>query len=284
MTDQPFLTGLFGTSILASGSPQIHEAEADAQGVRLVYKLYDFAALGLGESDLPAMLDAARLMGFAGLNITHPYKQAVIPFLDALSEEAATIGAVNTITFRDGKTKGYNTDCLGFGESLVRGLPGASFGRVVQLGAGGAGAAVAHALLGHGTGGLVIHDRENGRAAELVARLAGLYGAGRVALGEDVAASIAAADGLVNATPMGMAAHPGLPVPADALRPDLWVADIVYFPLETELLRRAREAGCRTLDGSGMVVFQAAAAFDLFTGLASDRERMLASFRATLKC
>jgi shikimate dehydrogenase len=279
-----YLTGLFGTLILASRSPDLHEREADAQGVRLVYLLYDFDELGLTEADLPKMLDAARAMGFAGLNITHPYKQAVVPHLDSVSEEAARIGAVNTITFRDGRTKGYNTDCSGFAESLERGLANARFERVVQVGAGGAGAATAHALLGRGAGHVVVHDQDRARAACLVAKLADCYGSDRAGVGEDVAASLASADGLVNATPMGMKAHAGLPVPAEALRPDLWVADIVYFPLETELLRAARALGCRTLDGSGMVVFQAAAAFDLFTGLGSNRERMLASFRESRPC
>jgi shikimate dehydrogenase len=280
---QRFLTGLIGNGIGASRSPWLHEQEAEALGVRLVYMLYDLAALGLGADELPAMIAAAKRMRFSGVNVTHPYKQAVIPHLDALSDGAARIGAVNTIAFVEGRAIGYNTDSLGFGEALTRGLPGAALGRVVQIGAGGAGAATAHALLDRGVGRLVLHDQDEGRLAGLLASLTDAFGADRVELGIDLARSLAEADGVVNATPMGMVEHPGLPLPESSLRPDLWVADIVYFPLETELLRRARARGCRTLDGSFMVVFQAAAAFEIFTGLASDRERMLDAFRRSLE-
>jgi shikimate dehydrogenase len=278
-----FLTGLIGNGIGASRSPWLHEQEADALGVRLVYMLYDLAALDVGAEDLPALIEAAKRLRFSGVNVTHPYKQAVIPHLDALSADAERIGAVNTIAFVDGRAIGYNTDGLGFGEALSRGLPGAPLDRVVQIGAGGAGAATAHALLNSGAGRLVLHDQSEDRVAALADSLTRAFGSDRVEIGADLVRSLAEADGVVNATPMGMVEHPGLPLPESSLRADLWVADIVYFPLETELLRLARARGCRTLDGSFMVVFQAAAAFEIFTGLASDRERMLDAFRRALE-
>jgi shikimate dehydrogenase len=272
------LAGLFGDGIGASRAPWLHEREGDAQGVRLVYTLYDFAELGLSAADLPAMLEAACRMRFAGVNVTHPYKQAVIPFLDELADDARRIGAVNTVAFRDGRAIGFNTDARGFAESLRRGLPDAALDVVVQVGAGGAGAATAHALLERGARLLVLHDRDAARVAALAEALAAAYGRERIHVTADLAASLAAADGVVNATPVGMAEHPGLPIPGESLRPALWVADVVYFPRETELLRQARAAGCRTLDGTGMAVFQAAAAFEIFTGLRADAERMLATF------
>ena len=272
------LTGLFGKNIGESRSPFLHEREAQAQGISLVYRLYDFAALGLEADDLPGMLGSAVEIGFAGINVTYPFKQAIIPLLDELSENAARVGAVNTVAFRDGRLFGENTDSLGFAESVRRGLAGASLESVVQLGAGGGGAAVAHALLDAGTQALTLVDPEADRAAGLVGSLARLYPGRRIAVGRDLEHDLARADGLVNATPVGMSGHPGSPIPLDLLRPALWVADIVYFPLETELLRAAHALGCRTMDGSGMVVFQAAAAFDVFTGLEADRERMLRSF------
>lgn len=271
-----FLAGLVGQGIGASRSPWLHEREADAQGVRLIYSLYDLAdAAGLGDA-LPATLDAARRMGFSGLNVTHPYKQTVIPFLDDLAEGARRIGAVNTVAFRDGRSTGYNTDYLGFAEGLRRGLAGASFENVVQLGAGGAGAATAYALLEHGTAKLYVFDVERERAEALAAGLGSSFGEERVHVVVGLGSALEAADGVVNASPVGMVGHPGLPLSLDHLRPSKWVADIVYFPLETELLKEARAIGCRTLDGIARVVFQAAAAFDIFTGLTADRERMLA--------
>jgi shikimate dehydrogenase len=274
------LVGLIGSGIQASRTPALHEREAAEQGLRLVYRLIDLDVLGLGPEALPRLLEAAEWMGFAGLNITYPCKQAVVPLLDELSPDAAALGAVNTVVLRNGRRIGHNTDCSGFAESFRRGLPDAPRGRVVQLGAGGAGAAVGQALLAEGVGRLAIADTEPGRAASLAGQLSARFGAGRAAAVADLAAEMAAADGLVNCTPVGMAKLPGTPLPVALLRPALWVAEIVYFPLETELLRAARALGCRTLDGGGMAVFQAAGAFRLFTGREPDPARMLAHFAA----
>jgi shikimate dehydrogenase len=269
-----FLTGLVGSGIAASRSPWLHESEASAQGVRLIYSLYDLPQAS-SPGDLANLIAAASTMGFSGLNVTHPFKQTVMSLLDEISDDARAIGAVNTICFVDGRTVGFNTDHLGFAESLKRGLAGQEFGKVVQLGAGGAGSATAHALLQHGARELVIHDVEAARAQALAKRLADSFESASVSVTDDPVASLEGADGLVNASPVGMIGHPGLPIPPSSIAPPLWVADVIYFPLETELLRAARGAGCTTVNGVAMVVFQAAAAFDLFTGLVSDRERML---------
>jgi shikimate dehydrogenase len=203
----------------------------------------------------------------------------VIPLLDELSSDARAIGAVNTVVFgRDGRTTGHNTDWSGFYESFGRELSDAPRERVAQLGAGGAGSAVAHALLTAGVERLQIFDTYRDRAAGLAADLNRRFGAGRAAPTDDAAGAVAAADGLVNTTPVGMVGHPGMPVPRDWLRPGLWVAEIVYFPLETELLRTARAVGCRTMDGGMMAVFQAVGAFRLFTGIEPDADRMIRHF------
>lgn len=276
------LVGLVGHDILASRSPWLHEREGAVQGLNLVYSLFDFAATGRGAEALPRLLDAAAETGFAGLNVTHPFKQQVIPCLDELSPGAARIGAVNTVVFRDGRKIGHNTDVTGFARSLARGLPGADLSCVVQFGAGGAGAATAKALLESGAEELRVVDTDAARRDALVAKLRHEFASRRIEAAELGSAALVRATGLVNATPMGMVKYPGSPLPATELHPDRWVADIVYFPLETQLLREARVAGCRTLDGSGMAVFQAADAFDLFTGLKSDPERMLRSFVESL--
>jgi len=275
------LIGLIGAGIQSSRSPALHMKEGAEQGLAYIYRPIDIAALGLSAEALPELIAAARRFGFAGLNITHPCKQSVIPLLDALSDDAQAIGAVNTVVFAaDGRTVGHNTDWSGFAESFRRELADAPRARVVQLGAGGAGAAVAHALLTLGVGVLSIFDTDGARAGGLAADLCARFGAARAVSLADPVPAIATADGLVNTTPVGMTGHPGMPVAAAALRPDLWVADVVYFPLETELLRTARRVGCRTMSGGTMAVFQAVGAFRLFTGLEPDAERMIRHFAA----
>jgi len=274
------LAGLIGAGIQASRTPALHEHEGDAQGMRYLYRLIDLDSLKLDSNALPDLLMAAERMNFTGLNITFPCKQAIIPLLDELSPEARSIGAVNTVVLKGGKRIGHNTDCLGFAEGFRRGLKDVAVERVVQMGAGGAGAAVAHALLSEGVQRLSIFDVDIRRAQDLADNLNQHFGLGRAIAGQDLPSALAQADGLVNTTPMGMKKLPGMPVPVELLRAELWVAEIVYFPLETELLRNARALGCRTLDGGNMAVFQAVKAFELFSGVAPDAQRMLEHFQS----
>lgn len=272
------LAGLLGRDIQLSRSPQMHEAEAGAQGIKLDYRLFDFAALGMTEEELPAFISDLQAVGYAGINVTHPFKQAVIPLLDELSDGARQVGAVNTIAFRGGRRLGFNTDVTGFAESFRRGLPGARKKVVFQAGAGGAGAATANAMLELGADSVIVQDLNQERAEHLADALRRSFGHERASVSSHLENDIARADGIINASPVGMAAHPGMPVPGELLRTELWVADIVYFPLETELLRQAREIGCAVLDGGGMAVFQAAGAFEIFTGLPADADRMRERF------
>ncbi|PNB71257.1 shikimate dehydrogenase [Pseudomonas sp. GW456-E7] len=273
------LAGLIGAGIQASRTPALHEHEGDAQGLRYLYRLIDLDQLKLDSNALPDLLMAAERMNFTGLNITFPCKQAIIPLLDELSPEARGIGAVNTVVLKNGKRIGHNTDCLGFAEGFRRGLKGVAVERVVQMGAGGAGAAVAHALLSEGVQQLSIFDVDIHRAQDLADNLNQHFGVALAVAGYDLPSALAQADGLVNTTPMGMKKLPGMPVPVELLRAELWVAEIVYFPLETELLRNARALGCRTLDGGNMAVFQAVKAFELFSGVVPDAQRMLEHFQ-----
>jgi shikimate dehydrogenase len=262
------LVGLVGTGIGPSLSPALHEREADRLGLRYLYRRLDLDDLGLPATAIGDVLAAARLAGYDGLNVTHPCKQLVLDHLDELDPQAAAVGAVNTVVLADGRATGHNTDASGFARAVAEGLPDAALGEVVLLGAGGAGAACAHALLSLGAGLLRIFDRDAPRAAALAERL----GPRAVAVGSPATAG---ADGLVHATPTGMRAHPGLPLPADLLDPRLWVADVVYRPLNTALVAAARERGCRVLPGGRMAVHQAADAFRLFTGIEPDADRML---------
>jgi shikimate dehydrogenase len=274
----PCLLGLIGSGIQASKSPALHEAEAAAQGFECRYELLDLDQLGKGIEHLPVLLAEAERRGFAGLNITYPCKQAVIPHLHELSPQARTIGAVNTVHFIQGRRVGHNTDAWGFAESFRQDMTGAAVGSVAQVGAGGAGAATAFALLDLGAGRLRLIDSDQRRAEALAAALAIQFPDRDIRAWPRLEDALRGADGIVNATPMGMARHPGSAIPAALLAPSLWVADIVYFPLNTELLRAARAAGCRTLDGGGMAVHQAARAFEIFTGRIADAARMRRHF------
>ena len=273
------LLGLIGSGIQRSLTPAMQEQEAAHHGMRLHYQLIDLDLSGGSAEDLPLLLKAARMMGYAGLNITYPCKQAVIPHLDELSDEARAMGAVNTVVIRDGRLIGHNTDGSGWARGFTRALPDADLRCAVLLGAGGAGAAIAHAALRLGVQALRILDVDPARARALAAELNRLYAGDRASGWTDVAAALDGATGLIHATPTGMDKLPGLPLPAELVRADLWVSEVVYFPLETALLRLARARGCRISDGGGMAVGQAVGAFELFTGVTPDAGRIEQHFR-----
>ena len=273
------LLGLIGSGIQRSLTPAMQETEASAQSLAVSYQLIDLNPSAEGLEALPSLLDNARALGFAGLNITYPCKQAVIPLLDGLSDEARAMGAVNTVVFRDGKATGHNTDGSGWRWGFERALPDANLARVVLLGAGGAGSAIAHSICRMQAASLVIVDSDAARADALAGELNRHYGGARVSASTDAAAALKGATGLVHATPTGMDKLPGMPLAAELLRPDLFVAEIVYFPLETALLKAARALGCRVVDGGTMAVGQAVGAFELFTGLKADAARIDAHFR-----
>lgn len=275
--DSRVLVGLLGQGIAASRTPQMHMTEGQAQGIDYDYRLVDLADC----QPIPPVeevLSQIEAAGFRGLNVTYPYKQAVLPHLTALSENAQAVGAVNTIVFRDGGRFGHNTDYWGFAESFRRGLSGAAQDVALLIGAGGAGGAVAAALLGRGIQVLLISDTNPSSAQRMVDTLCARFGAGRAEVAGDLATASVRADGIINASPVGMEKLPGIPIPAVLIEPRHWVADIVYFPLETALLKAARNKGCRVLPGSGMALYQAVRAFELFTGLPADPRRMQATF------
>ena len=270
------LLGLIGEGISASRTPRMHENEGIAHDLTTIYRTIDIAEERLSTVPLAELLTSAVNLGFDGLNITHPFKQQVIELLDEVDPGARRIGSVNTVVIDEaGRTTGHNTDVTGFARGFEAGLEGAARDRVVQIGAGGAGRAVAFALSESGVKDLVIADISAERAQDLAAEI-----------GDDVRAismselepAITSADGIVNATPVGMAAFPGTPFDTDLLDSQTWVADVVYFPLETQLLREAKAKGCRTLDGSGMAVNQAIDAFELFSGRKADPTRMRETF------
>lgn len=262
-TPKSLLLGLIGAPIASSAAPHMHQSAGAALGLRTHYQLIERA--GAHRGDLRAMLDGVRLLGFAGVNVTFPYKEMVVPLLDAMAPGIADLGAVNTVVVgRDLRLTGHNTDSTGFARAL-REVIGADLGGPVALvGAGGVGRAIGFALAGMKAPQIRIFDRDKAKAEALVAALAGRASATVVA---SVEKALDGASGVINGTPVGMLPDTGCPVPLSALRPAMWVADVVYTPLWTPLLLAARERGCRVMTGRELCVFQACDAFYLFTGL-----------------
>ncbi len=275
MNGRRMLVGLIGANIGKSLSPTLHEDAFAAAGIRGHYHLMDLDRLrGRRLDDL---FRAACDAGFAGVNVTYPCKEAVLPLLHELSAEARSIGAVNTVTIdRHGCTKGYNTDRIGFRRAFEESLGRIDGDTVVLIGAGGAGRAVAFALLDLGAAMVLVHDTDAGRAQALAAAL----GSRRCRIEADPALALRKAAGVVNATPVGMLGFPGNPVPMHAVERRHWVADVIYTPLETELIEAGRAKGARVVNGAGMCIHQAAEAFRLFTGIEPDIARLRRAFRA----
>jgi len=279
MKQRTMLCGLIGAAIQRSLAPALQEEEARHHGIRMHYQLIDIDGTARGAEVLPTLIEAARVMRFAGLNITYPCKQIVMPLLDVVSNEARAIGAVNTVVREGDRLVGYNTDGSGWGWGFQRELPKADLARVVLLGAGGAGSACADAVLRLGAGHVIIVDKDAARAQALSVRLNEHF-QGRSSAQADIARAMQGASGLIHATPVGMASTPGMPLPEALLKPSMWVSEVVYVPLETELLRAARRIGCATVDGGHMNVGQGVRAFKLFTGIDADVARMDAHFRS----
>jgi shikimate dehydrogenase len=279
MSNRKVLLGLIGANIMGSLSPAIFAAAFADAGIDGFYHLMDVDHL-TGRR-LPQLLEAVKVAGFAGINITYPFKQDVIALLDAVDPEAAQVGAINTVIFApDGRATGYNFDRRGWRNSFI-----ATFGReaaqgatVVQVGAGGAGHAVACALMDLGVSTLVVHDIDRARAINLCADLARHFEPSRCRVATDLEREVAAADGVVNATQLGMRGFPGNPVPVSALKASHWCADVIYTPIDTEFLKAAAAKGARTLNGGGMCVHQAAAAFRQFTGAEPDLKQLRHAF------
>ena len=256
------LLGLIGFPIAHSATPTTQEAAARAAGIEAHYHLIE--AEGAGRDDLAAMLDGIRRLGFSGINVTFPYKEAVVPLLDGLSEQAAAMGAVNTIAVEDGRLIGHNTDASGFATAYRRRGRQDGDKPVAIIGTGGVGKAIAFALADCGVTRLRLCDVDRTRA-EALAGLLGTRASVEIANSAEEAAEGAA--GIVNGTPIGMLPDRGIPIEAGAIQPSQWVADAVYHPLWTPLLKAAQKAGATVMTGRELSIHQAVDAFRLFTGL-----------------
>ncbi|WP_421083226.1 shikimate dehydrogenase [Rothia nasimurium] len=280
---ESFLVGLIGSGIDASLTPPMHEKAADTHGIRYLYRPLNIDKLGPQElafapEDCGTLLKQGLALGYSAFNITHPCKQLIMDHLDEISTDAQRLGAVNTVVLSQGKTVGYNTDYSGFATALTTGLAPTQddLSSVLQLGTGGAGSATAYALLSLGVETLYLFDIAYDRAQERAQELQKLFPQQTVlaASADNLPELMQTVRGLVNATPIGMHHHPGAPIDLALLRPDLWVADVIYLPQETELITAARALGARTLTGGHMAVGQAVDAFELITGIRPDATAM----------
>ncbi len=274
----PGLLGIIGNPVRASLSPPMQEAALRHLGLDARYLAFE-----IERRQVPTVLRALAPLGFWGINVTIPYKEAALRLVDDLDPRAAAIGAVNTIVVRGGRLAGHNTDAEGFRRALEDEGGGRLRGsRVLVTGAGGAARAVAYACLEGGCSSLTVVNRGPARARGLCRALRARFPqAALTALGsgDRGLANLASGCGvIVNTTPLGGRPGDALPVPRDGLRPGQVVVDIVYRPRLTPLLAAAGAAGARTVDGLGMLLHQGALAFRLWTG----REAPLATMRGAL--
>lgn len=262
MTDKRIpLAGVIGSPVAHSRSPRLHRHWLNSYGIRGHYIPMD-----ISRDDLENVIRTLPRMGFAGVNITIPHKEAVMGIADQITDRATLIGAVNTLIFRrDGKIHADNTDGYGFFENLRSGAPGwnPTGGPAVVLGAGGAARAVVASLTGAGVPEVLLSNRTRVRAEKLKddfgqrVRVVDWVQAGNI---------MEEATLVVNTTSLGMVGHPELRVPLDGLRRGTIVTDLVYTPLKTHLLQVAEGAGCIVVDGLGMLLHQAVPGFERWFG------------------
>ncbi|MDI6858071.1 MAG: shikimate dehydrogenase [Dehalococcoidia bacterium] len=273
--------GLIGLSLAHSLSPQIHAVAFARHGLDAAYELWDTAP-----DALEARVRSLRADGCLGANVTVPYKEAVVPFVDSLGETARKTEAINTIVNRGGRLEGHNTDVEGFRRALEETGFEPRGRRAVLLGAGGAARAVGVALAEAGAGEIVLTDVIPGRAQALASRLSALVAATAVEpAGDALSKAVRSCDLLINCTPLGMRHSPverDVPVDVSLIPPGSLVFDLVYNPAATPLMEAAAARGARAAGGLAMLVYQAAASFKLWTGLEAPEREMLDEGRRAL--
>jgi shikimate dehydrogenase len=270
-----FVVGLLGHGIGPSLTPPMHVREATHLGLDYHYEIIDL--IDRPDVDLGAELDRVQAAGFVAVNVTHPFKQEVLRHVDSASSVVQRIGSANLVLLGEERVA-HNTDYTGFRDGLDAFLGGHREGTVLQVGAGGAGLATVSALIDLGFDRVVVHDRSAEAAQRLVERFRDHSGDGLLSSQGDLTTWLPQVAGVVHVTPTGMREHPGVALDVERLDPGAWVAEVVYRPLETELVRRARARGLATLDGGAMAVGQAVESLRLITGHEPDADRMHAHF------
>lgn len=272
------LIGLLGSPVKHSKSPLMHNTLFEKYGLK-----YEYIAFNVAEGDLESATNGLRALNFVGANVTVPHKVAIIPYLDAISPEAAKIGAVNTLVNKNGRLIGYNTDGVGYLRSLAEETNvDLADKNVLLLGTGGAARAIACALSDQNIKSLTILSRDTKKAEKLLNRI-GCKIPAEIAIIDEIHKYIGGADLIINATTVGMS--PGVDktlVPKELICSNQLISDIVYNPLVTRLLREANEQGATTHSGLGMFVYQGALAFEKWTGILPDINFMKETVLAAL--
>jgi shikimate dehydrogenase len=266
------LLGVVGHPVGHSLSPRMHNASFAATGLDYVY-----VPLDVRPEVLPTAVNGLRALGFRGFNVTMPHKEAILPLLDGLDEAAALTGAVNTVVVEEDGLRGTNTDGSGFVEACEEAGVGLEGARVLLVGAGGAAASFAVAVLGEGARELRILNRSRWRAVKLRERLWGAYSGAGISVYDatDPEGATRGADVIINATYLGMKPEDPLPVPVSALGTNAAVCDAVYgLGGETRFIRLAKERGLPAVSGARMLLYQGVQAQRIWTGRAPDVRAM----------
>ncbi|NMO94881.1 shikimate dehydrogenase [Paenibacillus lemnae] len=270
-TSGSLLLGVLGDPIAHSKSPVMHHAALKAHGISGHY-----VPLHVKPDNLKEAIQAVRVLGFRGVNVTIPHKVEVMSYLDKIDEGAAKIGAVNTIVNDHGVLTGYNTDGIGYVRSLKdEVLPGLSGSNIVVLGAGGAARGIVHALTLEMAGSISIINRTSSKAVQLAEEWGGGTSTIRGYGEHEAEEAVSSADVIINTTSVGMHPHVDqMPVEAEWIPEGIVVSDLIYNPLKTKLLTESEARGCRVHGGLGMFVNQGAFAFEYWTGLTAPVEEM----------
>lgn len=269
---------LIGSGIGNSLTPAMHMQEARAQAIAYQYDLIDTNTPNFQNQTIHDLITYARDYGYHGLNITFPFKRAVLDTLDDIDPIARDLNAVNTVSITPTGIKGLNTDYFGYLFALTRCYPGQKSDRVLMVGAGGAGCAVCLALIDYGLTDILVYDRDVTTARNVVAHISAIRPDAQINVMDTLPHQNSDIQGIVNATPMGMTKFPGVAVDISHFQTLNWVSDIVYFPLETQLLKQARKCGLAVMTGSAMAVGQAIKSFEIFSHHPANADRMFASF------
>ena len=277
------IVGLFGYPVKHTLSPVFQNAAFQAKKLNYVYLPFEVAP-----QELELALRSLSTLGIAGINVTIPHKESVIPYLSGLSTEAQIIGAVNTISVINGKLIGCNTDGYGFVTSLKKDLNTELKGKkIMVLGAGGGARAVVLKALMEKAGKIYIGDVLEEKVVRLISDAKRIYPDSKVVpyyfKDSEIRDFLEDAEILINATPVGMKKEDPLLVKPEWMRDSLLVYDLIYNPFETKLLKAAKKRGCRCSNGLGMLLHQGAKSFEIWTGVKAPVEVMKKALQKAIR-
>jgi quinate/shikimate dehydrogenase (NAD+) len=269
--------GLIGVGIGKSRAPELHRLAGELCGIAITYDLIEPPA-GVPYA-FDEALQACRERGYRGVNVTYPFKERAAAAVQAASDPVRRLGAVNTVRFDGGvQPRGFNTDYTGFRRAFASRFPGRGPGVVAIVGAGGVGRAIGFALVDLHAAEIRLFDQDPAKSASVATALQDQTET-RVAICRNLEDASAGADGLVNATPLGMHQHPGTPIPKHLIRKQAWAFDAIYTPTDTRFLLDAVEAGLDVLYGYELFFYQGVDAFEIFTGVRVDEAHLRQALR-----